>query len=128
MNAFVPRLGMREPFDVQIPLMSLARVFTVRPDLIGGAAGYLQVPADHPLSGQVARAAGRREIGLVWQGGVQHKGSAARNVSLEALFPMDAGAHGQPVVRKWQAICQRKRYGEFVAARAACTGSASATG
>jgi tetratricopeptide (TPR) repeat protein len=84
------------PFDVQLPLMSLAWVMGATVEDVGGAAvPYLRVtPQD--VSRWAARLGGGEgmKVGLVWAGGGRHLRDRWRSIPLVQLLPMLRGAVG----------------------------------
>lgn len=76
------------PFDLQLPLMSLPRLFGTTLDNLPAAVPYL-----HPDAEKLSRwraALGhetRLKVGVVWAGNAKHKGDRQRSLSAEALLP-----------------------------------------
>jgi tetratricopeptide (TPR) repeat protein len=84
------------PFDVQLPLMSLAWAMGATVEHVGGAAApYLRVPAED-VSRWAARLGegGGLKVGLVWAGGGRHLRDRWRSIPLVELQPMLRGAAG----------------------------------
>jgi tetratricopeptide (TPR) repeat protein len=85
------------PFDLQLPLMSLARVFGTTLDTIPAAIPYLQAdPAKcaswrRALNGATLNKtpdnAASLKIGVVWAGNPKHPGDRSRSLSAEAVLP-----------------------------------------
>jgi tetratricopeptide (TPR) repeat protein len=88
-NATVIARGEPLPrFDLQLPLMGLARVFGTTLDTIPAAVPYL-----HPDAAKLARwrhALGDEaslRVGVVWAGNPRHKGDRHRSLAAERLLP-----------------------------------------
>jgi Tfp pilus assembly protein PilF len=79
----------RPPFDVQIPLMSLARIFSPTLDTIPNAVPYLA--ADAALSehwrGELTKFPGYR-VGIFWQGRTSYREDRFRSVALSQFAPL----------------------------------------
>ena len=71
--------------DLQIPLLSLARVFETTLDTIPNDGPYLQSLADGPKL-QVSSDGPR--VGLVWAGKPTHKNNRNRSIALETMLPL----------------------------------------
>ncbi|MEC8166041.1 MAG: hypothetical protein VX079_15935, partial [Pseudomonadota bacterium] len=71
--------------DLQIPLLSLARVFETTLDTIPNIGPYLQSLADGPKL-QVSSDGPR--VGLVWAGKPTHKNNRNRSIALETMLPL----------------------------------------
>ena len=86
LEALVPRGKPLPPVDVQIPLLSLPRIFDVSLENIPGAAGYLS--ADKARSAfwkeRICRSGNEMHVGLVW-GGRKAPLNADRSMVLSAL-------------------------------------------
>ncbi|GLR88236.1 tetratricopeptide repeat protein [Bradyrhizobium iriomotense] len=76
------------PFDVQLPLMSLPRVFGTTLDTIPAEVPYL-----HPDPARLSRwraaldGVSAFKVGVVWAGNPRHKGDAQRSLSAEEVLP-----------------------------------------
>jgi len=76
------------PFDLQLPLMSLPRVFRTTLDTIPAAVPYLHADAvkvarwRRALDGVTAL-----KVGVVWAGNPRHKGDRQRSLSAGAVLP-----------------------------------------
>ncbi|MCP3466299.1 tetratricopeptide repeat protein [Bradyrhizobium sp. CCGUVB23] len=76
------------PFDVQLPLMSLPRVFGTTLDTIPSNVPYL-----HPDPARVLRwraaldGLSALKVGVVWAGNPRHKGDAQRSLLAEEVLP-----------------------------------------
>jgi Flp pilus assembly protein TadD len=85
----VPRGGARPPFDLQIPLMSLARIFSPALESIPNKVPYLS--ADPALTehwrGELSKTAGYR-VGIVWQGHTGYREDRYRSVALSKFAPL----------------------------------------
>lgn len=71
--------------DLQIPLLSLARVFETTLDTIPNDGPYLQSLADGPKL-QVSSDGPR--VGLVWAGKPTHKNNRNRSIALATMLPL----------------------------------------
>lgn len=75
-------------FDLQLPLMSLPRIFRTTVDTIPADIPYLQPDPvtlarwRHVLSGETAL-----KVGVVWAGNPRHKGDRQRSIAAEAVLP-----------------------------------------
>ncbi|OAF19497.1 hypothetical protein AXW67_01590 [Bradyrhizobium neotropicale] len=84
----IPRGEPLPLFDVQLPLMSLPRVFGTTLDTIPADVPYL-----HPDPAKLARwqaalgDAAALKVGVVWAGNARHKGDRQRSLSAEAVLP-----------------------------------------
>ncbi len=76
------------PFDLQVPLMSLPRIFGTTLDTIPAQVPYLQ-PDAAKLSRWCAALAEVRQlrVGVVWAGNPGHKGDRQRSLSAADLLP-----------------------------------------
>ena len=76
------------PFDLQLPLMSLPRIFRTTLDTIPASVPYLHPDAEklerwhRALDGVAAL-----KVGVVWAGNPRHKGDRQRSLSAEAVLP-----------------------------------------
>ncbi|WP_271583367.1 tetratricopeptide repeat protein [Bradyrhizobium sp. CCBAU 45389] len=84
----IPRGAPLPPFDLQLPLMSLPRIFGTTLDTIPADVPYL-----HPDPARLSRwraALGEvtaLKVGVVWAGNARHKGDRQRSLSAEAMLP-----------------------------------------
>ena len=82
------------PFDLQVPLLSLPRIFRTEVETIPAETPYLQVPEEVPhreaLQAQLALAGDRVRIGLVWAGRPTHGRDAERSLAADALGELAA--------------------------------------
>lgn len=85
----VPPGDARPPFDVQSPLMSLARIFSPTLESIPSSVPYLF--ADAALSehwrGELSKFAGYR-VGIFWQGRTSYREDRYRSVALSQFAPL----------------------------------------
>lgn len=79
------------PFDYQIPLLSLPRVFGTRLDTVPADIPYLQAPLDlvEAWREKLSGIAGLR-VGLAWAGSPQHMNDRNRSATLSTLAPLAA--------------------------------------
>ena len=76
------------PFDLQLPLLSLPRIFGTTVDTIPAAVPYLQADAIRLTRWREAFAgATALKVGVVWAGNPMHKGDRQRSLSAEAVLP-----------------------------------------
>ena len=84
----VPRGEPLPAFDLQLPLMSLPRIFRTTLDTIPASVPYLHPDAEklerwhYALDGVAAL-----KVGVVWAGNPRHKGDRQRSLSAEAVLP-----------------------------------------
>jgi hypothetical protein len=80
------------PFDLQLPLLSLPRVFGTGLDAIPAEVPYLDVPEQVPhraaLAGLLAASRGKVRIGVVWAGRPTHINDRQRSLPAAALAPL----------------------------------------
>lgn len=83
-DAVYPVMHCGEDFDLQLPLMDLARIFRVTVDSIPQELPYLTAPdsCDIKLEGE------GKKVGLVWGGRPQHEKDEQRSIPLKALAPL----------------------------------------
>jgi tetratricopeptide (TPR) repeat protein len=94
-DVLIPEGDPLPPFDVHVPLASLADVFRTR---LEDVTGILRVPYLHPDHQLVEhwkarlglRAPGELRVGICWQGNPTHLGDRFRSVPLEAFVPLAA--------------------------------------
>jgi tetratricopeptide (TPR) repeat protein len=84
----IPRGETLPPFDLQLPLMSLPRVFGTTLDTIPADVPYLH-PDPAKLSRWRAALADvtALKVGVVWAGNVRHKGDRQRSLPAAAVLP-----------------------------------------
>ncbi|HBY27507.1 MAG TPA: hypothetical protein DEH75_13390, partial [Bradyrhizobium sp.] len=76
------------PFDLQLPLLSLPRIFRTTVETIPAATSYLQADA-----GKLARwrdalsGVSALKVGVVWAGNPRHKGDRQRSLPADAVLP-----------------------------------------
>ena len=75
------------PFDVQVALMSLPRLFGTRLVNIPASVPYLPLPPVERFPLPPA-APGRLRVGLVWAGGTRHLKDKLRSISLQEFLPL----------------------------------------
>jgi tetratricopeptide (TPR) repeat protein len=84
----IPRGAPLPPFDLQLPLMSLPRIFGTTLDTIPAEVPYL-----HPDPAKLARWCAALadvtvlKVGVVWAGNARHKGDRQRSLPAEAVLP-----------------------------------------
>jgi hypothetical protein len=82
------------PFDLQLPLLSLPRVFRTRLESIPAEVPYLNVPAKVPHREQLAQvlavSEGRVRIGYAWAGHPVYLNDKNRSIPPAALAPLAA--------------------------------------
>jgi tetratricopeptide (TPR) repeat protein len=84
----IPRGEALPPFDLQLPLLSLPRIFGTTLDTIPADIPYL-----HPDHAKLSRWQAaldhetRLKVGVVWAGNPKHKGDRQRSLSAEAVLP-----------------------------------------
>jgi tetratricopeptide (TPR) repeat protein len=84
----IPRGVALPPFDLQMPLMSLPRLFGTTLDNLPADIPYLH--ADPEKLSRWKAVLGREtrlKVGVVWAGNPKHKGDRQRSLSAEALLP-----------------------------------------
>jgi len=76
------------PFDLQLPLMSLPRVFRTTVETIPASIPYLHAdPAKLVRWHQALAGDTALKVGVVWAGNPRHKGDRQRSVPAEAVLP-----------------------------------------
>lgn len=84
----IPRGEALPPFDLQLPLMSLPRLFGTTLDNLPADVPYLHPDSEKLLRWRAALGGGTRlKVGVVWAGNPRHKGDRQRSLSAEALLP-----------------------------------------
>ncbi len=85
----VPRGEPLPPFDLQLPLMDLPRVFGTRLDTIPARVPYLDADSERLALWQGALGATTTSVkaGVVWAGNPMHKGDRQRSLSAEMVLP-----------------------------------------
>jgi tetratricopeptide (TPR) repeat protein len=83
-------MGAVGPFDFQIPLLSLPRVFGTLLETIPAAVPYLHAEADRVGPWKDMLGSGGFKIGMVWQGNPVFKNDRRRSVPLENFAPLSA--------------------------------------
>lgn len=92
--------------DLQIPMLSLPRIFGTTPATVPAAIPYVRPPAEDVARwGERLRGDPRRKVGLAWAGNPAHAHDAARSCRFEDLAPLLAAEdvtfyslqHGQAV-------------------------------
>jgi len=84
----IPRGEPLPPFDLQLPLMSLPRIFGTTLDNIPADIPYLHPDPEKLLRWRAALGRGTRlKVGVVWAGNPKHKGDRQRSLSAEAVLP-----------------------------------------
>lgn len=84
----IPRGEPLPPFDLQLPLMSLPRVFGTTLDTIPADVPYLHADPARLLRWRAALAdATALKVGVAWAGNIRHKGDRQRSLSAEAVLP-----------------------------------------
>ncbi|UWU73221.1 tetratricopeptide repeat protein [Bradyrhizobium huanghuaihaiense] len=84
----IPRGVPLPPFDLQLPLMSLPRIFGTTLDTVPADVPYL-----HPELAKLSRWRAALadvtalKVGVVWAGNARHKGDRQRSLSAEAVLP-----------------------------------------
>jgi len=82
------------PFDLQLPLLSLPRIFQTNLDSIPADIPYLSVPDRVPrrdgIDRILAATEGHIRVGLVWAGNPKHKNDAERSIPPAMLRPLEA--------------------------------------
>ncbi len=90
----VPEGSPIPPFDLQLPLLSLPRIFQTDLASIPAEVPYLSVPQRVPnrvgIQDLLARSNGRVKIGLSWAGSAIHTRDAQRSIAPGALSPLNA--------------------------------------
>ena len=78
------------PFDAQIALLSLPRVFQTTVETIPNRVPYLRIPSEalEGIQKQVAFRHDRLKVGIVWQGNPRHLRDRERSCSLEYFQPL----------------------------------------
>ncbi|KJC50281.1 hypothetical protein UB31_13065 [Bradyrhizobium sp. LTSP849] len=84
----IPRGEVLPPFDLQLPLMSLPRIFGTTLDNLPADIPYLHPDCEKLLRWRAAlgRVAGLK-VGVAWAGNPRHKGDRQRSLSAEAVLP-----------------------------------------
>jgi Flp pilus assembly protein TadD len=76
-------------FDVQIPLMSLARVFGTRVESIPGSTPYLTVPENRIRKwSERLRGISTKKVGIAWAGRPSHDNDRRRSIAAALLSPL----------------------------------------
>jgi hypothetical protein len=75
------------PFDLRLPLMSLARVLGTTLDTIPAAIPYLHPEPAKLAAWRRALGAAPLKLGVAWAGNPRHKGDRQRSLSAEAVLP-----------------------------------------
>jgi tetratricopeptide (TPR) repeat protein len=76
------------PFDLQLPMMGLPRIFGTTLESIPAAVPYLQAEPTAAARWQRAlRLETKLKVGLVWAGNALHKGDKQRSIAAEAVLP-----------------------------------------
>ncbi|MDA9506663.1 hypothetical protein XI09_18910 [Bradyrhizobium sp. CCBAU 11386] len=84
----IPRGEVLPPFDLQLPLMSLPRIFGTTLDTIPADIPYLHPDPATLLRWRAALAdVTALKVGVVWAGNARHKGDRQRSLSAEAVLP-----------------------------------------
>ncbi|MDR3684474.1 MAG: hypothetical protein P4L11_12170 [Geothrix sp.] len=82
------------PFDYQLPLLSLPRIFQTDLDSIPADVPYLSVPGRVPhregIDRILAATEGHTRVGLVWAGNPKHINDAERSIPPALLKPFEA--------------------------------------
>ena len=80
------------PYDAYLPLLSLPRLFGTSPETIPAEVPYLAVPEANRAAARriLARAAGKRRIGICWAGNPAHSNDRNRSIALAVLAPLFA--------------------------------------
>ena len=81
------------PFDLQLPLLSLPRIFRTNLDSIPADIPYLSVPDRVPhregINRILAATEGHTRVGLVWAGNPKHINDAERSIPPALLKPLE---------------------------------------
>jgi tetratricopeptide (TPR) repeat protein len=84
----IPRGEPLPAFDLQLPLMSLPRVFGTTLDTIPADVPYLHADPARLLRWRAALAdVTALKVGVAWAGNIRHKGDRQRSLSAEAVLP-----------------------------------------
>lgn len=84
----IPRGETLPPFDLQLPLMSLPRLFGTTLENLPAQIPYLHPDPQTFLRWRAALGCETRlKVGVVWAGNPKHKGDRQRSLSAEALLP-----------------------------------------
>jgi tetratricopeptide (TPR) repeat protein len=83
-------MGAVSPFDFQIPLLSLPRVFGTLLETIPAAVSYLHAAADRVGPWKDMLGSCGFKVGIVWQGNPVFKNDRRRSVPLENFAPLSA--------------------------------------
>ncbi|WP_354230740.1 tetratricopeptide repeat protein [Bradyrhizobium sp. F1.4.3] len=84
----IPRAEPLPPFDLQLPLMSLPRIFGTTLDNLPADVPYLHPDPEKLLRWRAALGrVTRLKVGVVWAGNPKHKGDRQRSLSAEAVLP-----------------------------------------
>ncbi len=76
------------PFDLQLPMMGLPRVFGTTLQGIPAPVPYLQAePATASRWQRALRLETKLKVGVVWAGNALHKGDKQRSIAAEAVLP-----------------------------------------
>jgi tetratricopeptide (TPR) repeat protein len=84
----IPRGEPLPPFDLQLPMMDLPRLFGTTLDTIPTGIPYLH--ADPARTAAWRQALGNTpslKVGVVWAGNIRHKGDGRRSLAAEAVLP-----------------------------------------
>src|SRR6185503_6279166 len=77
-------------FDVQLPLMSLARVFGTSLSSIPWRGPYLHAPSQKNFFGNETGKTAKPRVGLAWAGRPQHWNDRNRSIALPLFAPLTA--------------------------------------
>ncbi|WP_194476125.1 tetratricopeptide repeat protein [Bradyrhizobium sp. CCBAU 53338] len=84
----IPRGEALPRFDLQLPLMSLPRLFGTTLDNLPAEVPYLHADPEKVSRWQAALGReARPKVGVVWAGNPKHKGDRQRSLSAEAVLP-----------------------------------------
>jgi tetratricopeptide (TPR) repeat protein len=76
------------PFDLQLPMMDLPRLFGTTLETIPAAVPYLRTePATRARWQRALRNETRLKVGVVWAGNALHKGDKQRSIAAETVLP-----------------------------------------
>ncbi|MEO5335909.1 MAG: tetratricopeptide repeat protein [Magnetospirillum sp. WYHS-4] len=78
--------GSLPPFDVHIPLLSLARVFSTSLETVPASIPYLRAPEMHSV--HLPAPPDQLKVGLAWAGKPSHRNDRNRSVSFERFLPL----------------------------------------
>ena len=78
------------PYDANLPLLSLPRVFGTSPDTIPAETPYLDVPEANRAAARrtLARGGAKRRVGVCWAGNPSHANDRNRSIALAVLAPL----------------------------------------